>query len=487
MPFEDLREYLSALEKMGKLVRVKRRIEDPHEIFTIVWELNSRGNDPAVIFEKVMDYDVSVVSNIFGSDPSRWGLAINLPMGLTVRELRNHFVKMLDDKSLWKKPMIVGRSEAPCKEVVLKGDDVNLYKFPILQWDPLDRGAYITWPLCITKDPDFGTNVGIYRMMVLDRNKTTIMCSPLQHIGIHLDKARRAGKKSLECAVAIGADPAIMVTGWTKMGIRESEYEFAAALRGGQPVKLVKCETVDLEVPATAEIVLEGEISTEEVSPEGTFGEYMGYHEEQIEAPVFKVKCITHRKDPLYATTIVSHPRGDGEAFFRSVAQNAHFYRQVRDARIPGFVDAWLPLSGHGFMGIVSIRKIYPGWGRQVISQLFGIPFVAATMNVVIVVDDDIDPSNLEQVIWALSTRVDPKRDVVILDPLMMYGLNPAASIRIKTPGRPAEVTLCSRMGIDATLKAKEDRYERPTPIPVKPQPETLRKVRERWAEYGLK
>jgi 4-hydroxy-3-polyprenylbenzoate decarboxylase len=487
MPFKDLREYLSTLEKLNMLVRVKKKITDPHEIFTIVWELNDRGGDPAVIFENVMDYGIPVVSNIFGSEPKRWGLAISLPMDLSVRELRNHYIKILDDKSMWKKPVIVEKSSAPCKEVILKGDDINLYKFPILQWHPLDGGAFITLGLSITKDPEFGRNVGIYRMKVLDKDKTTLLCSPHQHIGIMLDKARKAGKKSVECAVAIGTDPALLVAGWTKLRIREDEFEFAAALRGGQPIELVKCETVDLEVPATAEIVLEGEISTEEIVPEGTFGEWMGYHEEQAEAPVFKIKCITHRKDPLYVTTIVSHPRADGEAFFRSVSQNAHFYRQVRDARVPGFVDAWLPLSGHGFMGIVSIKKIYPGWGRQVIYQLFGIPFVAATMNVVIVVDDDIDPSNLEQVIWALSTRVDPKRDVVIIDPLAMYGLNPAASKRIKIPGSTGEITICSRMGIDATLKTREDLYERPTPIPVRPQPEMLKKVREQWSEYGFK
>ena len=485
--YEDLREYLEELDHNGHLIRVNKEIESGEEIFTILWKLYElKVTDPALIFENIRGYEIPLVTNIFGSNLKRWHIAFGQTKEMTVKELRDFFAKKLEDKREWKSPIHLSKRASPCKEIILKDDNVDLYKFPIMQWQPLDNGRYITYGLAITKDEKYGVNMGIYRMMLLDKNKVTIMCSPYQHIGIHLERAKKAGKRYLECAVAIGTDPSLIIAGFTKMKIRENELEFAAALRNGEPVKMTECETIDLEVPAFSEIVLEGKISTENYTPEGTFGEYMGYHEDRMEYPVFEISCITHRKDPLYLNTIVSHPRADGEALFRSVAYNAHFFRELKNANIPGFVDGWLPLSAHGFIGIVSGKKLYPGWGKQLLCRIFGIPFVAATMNVIILVDEDIDPSNLDEVIWALGTRVDPIRDVMILDPIAMYGLNPAASIRIKPSGLPTEISLMSRMLIDATLKSEEDGIKRKPPIPVKPRDEMMEKVEKLWKEYGL-
>jgi len=485
--YESLRDYLDKLEKEGYLLRIKKEIENGEEIFTILWKLAEKGKDDlALIFENIKGYTIPIVANIFGSDSKRWALAFGLKNTMSIKELRNFVISKIEQKNEWKKPILISSSEAPTKEVILKGNEIDLFNFPILEWHPNDNGRYVTYGLAITKDETYGVNVGIYRMMVLDRNKLTIMCSPYQHIGIYLEKAKKEGEKYLECAVTIGNIPALIIAGFTKLKIRENEMEFAAALNGGQPVKLVKCETVNLEVPADSEIVIEGRISVENFAPEGTFGEYMGYHEEKMEYPVFEISCITHRRNPFYLTTIVSHHRADGEALFRSVVQNAHFYRELKRAEIPGFVDCWLPLYGHGFVGIVSVNKKFRGWGRQLLYKIFGIPFVAATINCLILVDDDIDPANLDEVIWALGTRVDPYRDVVITKPIAMYGLNPAASVRVKPPETSAEISLISRMLIDATLKAEEDGLQRKPPIPVKVRKEMVQTVEAKWKEYGF-
>lgn len=486
--YKDLRDYLNELENRGQLLKIEKEVEDGEEIFTIMWKLSEQGkNDPAVIFQNVKGYSVPIVCNILGSDPQRWPLALSLEDNMDVRALRDFIVTKVQSKNEWKLARSVTHTEASVKEIILQNDEIDLYEFPILQWHPLDMGRYITYGLSITNDKDYGINMGIYRIMILDHKRVTIMCSPYQHIGIHLDKARQDGKKYLECAIAIGNSPSLIVAGFTKMGVRDSEIDFASVLNGGEPIDMVKCETVDLEVPANSEIVLEGRISTEHYVPEGTFGEYMGYHEEQMEYPVFEISCISHRKDPIYLNTIVSHPRADGEALFRSVVQNAHFYQELQKANIPGFVDAWLPLYGHGFMGIISVKKRYPGWGRQLLYRILGIPFIAATMNCIVLVDEDIDPSNWEHIIWVMSTRVDPERDVVITKPMAMYGLNPAASERLKPKNAATEISFLSRMLIDATLKSEEDGLKREPPIPVKPRKEVLEKVEALWKEYGFK
>lgn len=485
--FKDLRDYLRSLESKGWLKRIEKEIHRGDEIFCILWKLASMGrNDPALVFERVRGSSLPIVANIFGSDLKRWSFALGAEETMQVKELRDLVVKRLDTKEDWKKPVEVSPSDAPVKEVIKKGGSIDLYEFPILQWHPNDNGRYITYGLAITKDPEYGLNMGIYRMMLLDKDKTTIMCSPFQHIGIHLNRAKKAGKKFIECAVAIGASPNVVIAGFTKMDIRENELEFASAINGGNPVEIVKGETVDLEIPARSEIVLEGRIMVSEYAPEGTFGEYMGYHEEQMTYPVFRISCITHRRDPLYLTTIVSHHRADGEGLFRSVVQNAHFYRELRKARIPGFVDCWLPLYGHGFVGIVAVDKKYSGWGRPLLYRILSIPFVTATLNSVILVDADIDPSNMDEVIWALGTRTDPERDVVITKPIAMYGLNPAASIRTQAADKTTEISLISRMLIDATLKTAEDGMQRIPPVPVRPPKDTMEIVESRWHEYGL-
>jgi 4-hydroxy-3-polyprenylbenzoate decarboxylase len=265
----------------------------------------------------------------------------------------------------------------------------------------------------------------------------------------------------------------------------DSEYEFAAAIRG-MPMELVKCETNDLLVPADAEIVLEGEISTTEVKEEGPFGEFMGYHEESMLLNTFKVNCISRRKDAYYMMTIEGPELGDAENV-TSTSHNANFVVAARE-RIIGYRDSWLPGAGRAHMAIVSIKKGLPGWGKMAIYQSFAVPYVATMVNVVIVVDEDIDPSNNEQVLWALATRVDAAQDIIITPYMGAYALNPAASKREKKYSRTGvtDFSMVAKLGIDATLKTPEEGRERPAARILKPKQELHEMVLKKWKKYGL-
>ncbi|MBN1105756.1 MAG: UbiD family decarboxylase [Deltaproteobacteria bacterium] len=472
---------MSELESRGELVRVKEEIADGHEVFSLIWELNRRSG-PAVILENVKGFDVPIVTNIFGT-LDRFASSCGFPRGLSINDYRNLFVDCLD-KTKWSETKLV--KSGPCKEVVLSGEEVDLNRFPILQWHPDDGGPYVTLPLVIANDKKFGRNVGIYRMMMHDRRSTGIMCNIFQDQGIYLGKAKKTGRQSMDCAVAIGADPALYVAAVTKLRFNEDEFAFASALRNGKPVEMVKCETIDVEVPATAEIVLEGEIAFNRGKMEGPFGEWMGYFEEAMLLPIFEVKCITHRKNPLFLTTIEGPTMGDAE-MLRMIPQIATFTIQAKE-RITGFVDGWLPPSGRNYSAFISIKKRYPGWGKTAIYQAFSMPYIASSANVVIVTDDDIDITNPDEVIWALSTRVDPHQDVIITPPIGGYPLNPAGSVRpVEFPQTGlTDITFTSKIGIDATLKWQGEGRTRPTAQPVRPKEEVLQRVVANWKKYGL-
>jgi len=322
-------------------------------------------------------------------------------------------------------------------------------------------------------------------MMIHDRNTTGLMCSIFQDIGAHLKKAKKLGMPSLPCSVVIGADPALYLASVTKMPLFDDEYAFAGALRG-EPVALVKCETNELMVPADAEIVLEGEISTTEAREEGPFGEFMGFREESMFLNVFKVNCMTRRKDAYYMMTIEGPELGDAENV-TSTSHNANFAVAARE-RIIGYADSWLPGAGRAHMAVVSIKKGLPGWGKMAIYQAFSVPYVATMVNVVIVVDEDIDPSDNNQILWALATRVDAARDIIITPYMGAYALNPAASQRDFKYSRTGvtDVSMVSKLGIDATLKLPEEGRRRPASEVVRPKQEMLENVLKKWQQYGF-
>lgn len=479
----DMREFLTLLESRGDLKRVQRPIKDGFEIFNVLWRLTEMGGGPAVVFENVAGGDIPVVGNIFGT-MDRFALACGFEPGQTIDTYRDLFLEKMNPKG-WKKPVEV--ASAPCQEVVLTGEEIDLYKFPILKWHPDDGGPYITWPLVIAEDPKWGVNVGIYRMMIHNKKETGLMCNIFQDQGKYLARARQRGLKEMPCAVAIGLDPAVYAASVTKLSLQASELDFASALRGGRPLEVVQAKTIDLKVPAQAEIVLEGHVTTIETRPEGPYGEWMGYFEEEMVLPVFKVSAITHRTKPLFFTTIEGPKMGDAE-IVRMIPQIASFTQQAR-SRVSGLVDAWIPPASRNYMVVLSIKKYHPGWGKTAIYQAFGIPFVAASANFVIVVDDDIDIRDPEQVIWALSTRMDPVHDVIIAPSTGGYVLNPASSQREKrfADTQATDVVMQSKIGIDATIKSPAEGRGRPAAKVVRPHKELYERVLAQWSEYGFK
>jgi 4-hydroxy-3-polyprenylbenzoate decarboxylase len=489
MAFKDLREFLAKLEEIGQLIRLKNELEDGYEVSALGWELSDRGGGPAILF-KIKGYDTPVVANVQGT-LQRNAIALGLEPAETIEKnfviLRNHMAQTLATKEAWIEPEIV--KKGPCQEVVLTGDEVNLKKLPILKWNPMDGGPYITLPNVITKDPlnpKFGRNNGMYRVMIHDERTTGIMCCATQDIGIHIARARSAGMKTLPVAIAVGLDPVINMVSCTKMeSFMDDEFALAGALRG-DAVEMVKCKTVDLEVPAHAELILEGELDLDPAHAklEGSFGEWMGYYEEPMMLPVFRVTAITHRKDWIYQMCTLGHERSDGDLWKIPFLQ-ANNYNNLKRTVI-GFRDYYAPISSRGYKAVVQIEKRYPGWGKQAILAYLGSGQGMAAANYVVVVDTDIDIYNQDMVDWAIATRVDPAKDVIIIPEVGVYPLNPAASRRSESDVTGyTEFGFIGKMGIDATKKmALENR--RPTGIPVKPDPQALEKVRKKWRSYGL-
>jgi 4-hydroxy-3-polyprenylbenzoate decarboxylase len=489
MAFKNLREFLAKLEEIGQLVRLKTELEDGYEVSALGWELSDRGGGPAIMF-KIKGYDTPVVANVQGT-LQRNAIALGLEPAETMEKnfviLRNHMAQALAAKDTWIAPKIV--KTGPSQEVVITGNEVNLKKLPVLKWNPLDGGPYITLPNVITKDPlhpKFGRNNGMYRVMIHDEKSTGIMCCATQDIGIHIARARSAGMKTIPVAIAVGLDPVINMVSCTKMeSFMDDEFALAAALRG-EAVEMVKCKTIDLDVPAHAELILEGELDLDpsHAKVEGSFGEWMGYFEEPMILPVFRVTAITHCKDWIYQMCTLGHERSDGD-LWKIPNLQANNYNYLKRAVI-GFRDYYAPISSRGFKAVVQIEKRYPGWGKQAILAYLGSGQGMAAANYVVVVDTDIDIYNQDMVDWAIATRVDPAKDVIIIPEVGVYPLNPAASRRTESEETGyTEFGFIGKMGIDATKKlATENR--RPTGVPVKPDPQALEKVRKKWQSYGL-
>ncbi|MFN3740352.1 MAG: menaquinone biosynthesis decarboxylase, partial [Thermodesulfovibrionales bacterium] len=358
----------------------------------------------------------------------------------------------------------------PCKEVIIK-DNPSLDIFPILKTWPLDGGRFITLPMVFTKDPETGArNCGMYRMQVYDERTTGMHWHMHKDGARHYRKAEAMGKR-FEVAVAIGSDPATIYSATAPLPEGIDEMLLAGFLRQ-EPVELVKCETVDLEVPANAEIVLEGYCEPFERRIEGPFGDHTGYYSLQEEFPVFHITCITHRKDAIYPATIVGKP--PMEDCFIAKATERIFLPLIKK-QVPEIVDINLPIEGvfHN-IAIVSIDKRYPGHARKVMYALWGMGQMSFT-KIIIVMDKDVNIQDLSEVLWRIGNNVDPKRDVVLLEgPLDV--LEHASSL-------PA---YGGKMGIDATKKWPSEGFTRPWPPDIKMSPEIVQLVTERWKEYGF-
>jgi 4-hydroxy-3-polyprenylbenzoate decarboxylase len=337
------------------------------------------------------------------------------------------------------------------------------------------------------KDPEWGQNLGMYRIMIVEGKAAPMVINSTQDSGIYCARARKRGVSKVDCAIAIGFDPLLYLASVMKMPVvgRDAEFRFVGGLLG-KPVPLTKCVTVDIDVPASSEIVFEGYIDLDDVREEGPYGEYTGYYGEKMVQPTFHLKCVTHRKSPYYVSCTSAHEAS--ECLILHYPQPFSWYRRMK-TEVVGFRDAYLPLQGRNFIAIVQINKRYPGWGKQAIMSALGSGFAAAIINWLVVVDEDIDIYNWDQVLFALATRVDPQLDIVTFPPLAVNALNPSARSRIpESKDFPyTNFALCSKVGIDATKKfSNEPGRQRPTPPLSLPDREVLKKVRKQWKEYKI-
>ncbi|MDI9646735.1 MAG: menaquinone biosynthesis decarboxylase [Archaeoglobales archaeon] len=473
MAYEDLREFVEELEKQKELARIKEEVSPTLEMTEIVRRVIKNGGK-ALLFEKPKGYDIPVLLNAFGSE-KRMKLALQVER---FEEITEKLLSIIDFKPssildlargagilkdfLSFKPKKV--SDAPCKEKRAE----SLDKFPILKCWPKDGGKYITLPVVITKDPENGEiNAGMYRMQVFDGKTTGMHWQIHKHGAEHLRKAAERGDKKIEVAVAIGVDPAILYASTAPLPQNMSELAFAGFIRG-RSVKVVECETVDLVVPATAEIVLEGYVRTDELRLEGPFGDHTGYYTPPEPYPVFHITNITHREDPIYHSTVVGKPIME-DAFLGKATER--IFLPLIKMLIPEIVDINLPAESvfHN-LAIVSIKKRYPGQAKKVMYALWGLGMLSLT-KILIVVDEDVNVHNLGEVLWAATTRFDPARDVILLPPSPTDSLDHAAYIP----------NLAGKLGIDATRKLRSEGYERDYPEVVEMDDATKNTVDKIW------
>jgi 4-hydroxy-3-polyprenylbenzoate decarboxylase len=484
MAFRDLREFIAHLEQHKQLVRIKTPVKADLEISEITDRVSKAGG-PALLFERVQGYDIPVAINLFGSyERMAWALGV-----ANLDELGTRIKKWLDlvqdrpPEGLIEKaklapelleltrifPHTVGH--APCQEVVIT-DNPSVYKFPILKCWPLDGGPYLTLTMCHSKDPDTGKrNIGMYRVQVYDERTVGMHWQIHKGGAAHFQEARREGKRRMEVAVVVGADPASIFAASAPLPPGIDELLFAGFLRR-KAVDVVPCKTVDVKVPADAEIVLEGYVDTDELRPEGPFGDHTGHYTPVEPYPVMHITAITHRRDPIYATTIVGKPPME-DAYLGKATER--FFLQLLRVVLPEIVDINMPIEG-GFHNvvIVSIRKRYPGQARKVMCGIWGMMLMMLS-KFIIVVDEDVDVQNLHEVLFRVGNNVDPKRDTLIVD-------GPVDALDHSSPYEK----FGWKMGLDATAKLPEEGHPRPWPPDIEMSPEIKAMVTERWTEYGI-
>jgi UbiD family decarboxylase len=473
MAYKDIRTLMNQLEEKGKLHRIQREVDWDCELAGIMRNLYKQGPDgPAVLFENVKDSKIPFLSGIMYGDEKYAMLFDSEP---TLKSIAAHWHERANGRI---KPRVV--ENAPCQENVIMGDDVDVSIFPSPKYSPEDGGRYIgTLAVTITKDPDTNIqNIGIYRQMVMGKNKIGINCE--QHTGIHMKKDRMAGRPTPFASV-IGAPPAVIVSGAGKPPYGVDEMELAGSL-AGEPIPVVKCKTNDLMIPADAEIVLEGYIldNTDQWELEGPFGEFHGHHNDTVpkKRPTAIVTCITHRNNPVFLGT----PPGVGPnelTYSGKICYQASFHAALTNAGIPGVKAVHVTEMGcAGFVCIVQIGKpFYKGIPQACMYQLFSLGHFP---KFVVVVDDDIDIFNEGMVQWAIASRVQPHRDVLITG-FNTWGCSLDPSIPFAHRGMPGSTS--SRMGIDATKYFKDD-VVFSTLICDTPEMETH--VKEIWSALGF-
>jgi 4-hydroxy-3-polyprenylbenzoate decarboxylase len=500
MAYRSLREFLGVLEEAGELVRVSEPVSTVLEMTEIQTRLLASGG-PAVLFERPILADgqpstMPALVNLFGTVKRvAMGVTLQGKARTTAHELREvgellAFLRQpepprgladalemlpLARTVMAMRPKVV--KKAPVQEVVLTGDQIDLSKLPIQTCWPGEPAPLITWPLIVTKGPsetkedDF--NLGIYRMQVLGPNKTIMRWLAHRGGAQHHRRWKAAGKREpLPACAVLGADPGTILAAVTPVPDTLSEYQFAGLMRGAK-VELVAAKTVPLMVPAEAEIVLEGYVHLDDYADEGPYGDHTGYYNAVERFPVFEITAITMRKDPIYLTTFTGRPPDEPSVL--GEALNEVFIPLLRQ-QFPEIVDFWLPPEGCSYrIAVVSMKKAYPGHAKRVMLGVWSYLRQFMYTKWVIVVDDDIDARDWKDVMWALATRMDPARDITVIEN------TPIDYLDFASP----ESGLGSKIGLDATNKWPPETH-REWGEKIVMDPEVVKTVTEKWARLGL-
>lgn len=484
MKFNDLREFIAFLEQKGELHRITTPVSCELEIAEIA-DRGVKGGGPALLFENVNGYSMPVLINMYASQRRMaWALGVE-ELDVLAERLQGMLRLMHGPPEGWMNRLrTLGQlvrlgsfqpktvRNAPCQEIVLEGEDVDLLRFPVLKCWPLDGGRYITLPLVITKDPQTGVqNYGTYRMQVYDA-RTTGMHWQTHKVGAHHYRVSQELENArLEVAVALGGDPATIWTGSAPLPPDFDEMALAGFIRE-EGVELVQAKTVDLLVPAQAEIVLEGYVIPGEERLEGPFGDHTGYYSMPEPYPVFHVTTITQRREPIYPAVIVGRP--PMEDYWMGKVTERVFLPMIQLV-LPEVVDINMPAEGvfHNLV-IVSIKKEYPGQGRKVMYGLWGMGLMSLAKTI-IVVDHFVNVQDPSEVVWRVANNINPDRDLVIVS-------GPLDDLDVASP----TPKFGGKLGIDATQKGPLEGYHRGWPPDIEMSPEIKQLVDRKWAEYGI-
>ncbi len=484
MKFKDLRDFISFLEVRDDIRRIQTPVSCELEITEITDRVIKRGG-PALLFENVTGYDIPVAINIFGSEQRMaWALGVEKLDDLVERVQGLLQLMHGPPEGLLNKLRTLGQlvhmgsfqpktvRNAPCQEVVLQGNEVDLLKFPVLKCWPLDGGRFITLPLVITRDPETGVqNYGTYRLQVYDRNTTGMHWQTHKVGSRHYRLNQERQGERMEVAVALGGDPASIWTGSAPLPPDMDEMVVAGFLRE-EGVELVKGKTVDVLVPAHAEIVLEGYVVPGEERMEGPFGDHTGYYSMADPYPVFHVEAVTHRRQPIYPAAVVGRP--PMEDYWMGKVTERVFLPTLQMV-LPEVVDMNMPAEGvfHNLV-IVSIKKEYPGQARKVMHGLWGLGLMSLAKTI-IVVDHFVNVQDISEVAWRVANNIDPDRDFVFtkgpIDDLDFASATPKFG---------------SKVGIDATQKGPLEGRQREWPPDIIMSPEVKELVDQKWSEYGI-
>ncbi|SEA21921.1 4-hydroxy-3-polyprenylbenzoate decarboxylase [Microbulbifer marinus] len=487
MKYKDLRDFIKLLEKRGLLKRIQHPV-DPNLEMTEIADRVLRAGGPALLFENPVGFDTPVLANLFGT-PERVALGMGRDSVSELREVGELLAFLKEPqppenlRDAWEKlpvfkqvlnmgPKVV--RGAPCQQVELSGDAVDLYQLPIQTCWPGDAAPLVTWPLVITRGPEKKRqNLGIYRMQLIGKNR--LIMRWLSHRGGALDFrdwCKKHPGQPYPVAVALGADPATILGAVTPVPDTLSEYAFAGLLRGDK-TEVANATLSDLQVPASAEYVLEGFIHPDDMADEGPYGDHTGYYNEVDSFPVFTVEKITHRRDPIYHSTYTGRPPDEPAVLGEALNE---VFVPILKKQFPEIVDFYLPPEGCSYrLAVVSMKKQYPGHAKRVMMGVWSFLRQFMYTKFVIVTDDDVNTRDWNDVIWAMTTRMDPARDTTMVENTPIDYLDFASPVS----------GLGSKIGFDATNKWPGE-TDREWGRPIERDPDVVKKIDDMWEKLGL-